>query len=158
MVSAALPEDEDSIFQMLLGLHEENGIFQVDEGRVRSFIREATEHRGGVIGVIRGDSGLEASVGMTLDQWWYTTDWCLSERWLYVLPEFRRENHARRLVDYAKHCAATLTVPLQMGIMSTQRTAAKERLYARQLTPIGGLFMWADNQEVKTGGRQDKYH
>lgn len=158
-VDMARPEDEDALYNLLLGLHKENGIFTVDEQRSREFIRQATERRGGVIGVIRGEM-LEGTIGMVLDQWWYTSDWCLSERWCYVHPSFRRKNHARRLVDFAKFCAAELKVPLQMGIMSTKQTEAKMRLYRRQLTPIGELYLYKNGAPVVTGmemsdGRQN---
>jgi len=159
LVKAAQLPDEDQIYEMLLELHQENGIFVVDEERVRSFIREATEQRGAIIGVIRGETGeLEASVGMVIDQWWYTLEWCLSERWLFVKPQCRRSTHARRLVDYAKHAAEKMGIPLQMGIMSTQSTAKKEALYARKMTRLGGIYMWDANQEIKTGGKQDQHH
>jgi len=155
-VTAAGPRDEDEIFEMLLGLHEENGLFSVDEERTRAFIRTAITPGGGIVGVIRGADGkLEASVGMTLDQWWYTSDWCLSERWVYVVPAARKrsfaDKHASRLIDYAKWAAEQLGVPLQMGILSTTRTAAKEKMYGRKLTPVGALFMWSPDGEVRTG-------
>lgn len=146
-------EDEDEIYSHLLQLHEENGMFSVDEGRVREFIRSATERRGGIIALIRGNE-IEASLGMVMDQWWYTLDWCLNERWCFVHPRYRKKNHARRLVDYGKWCSDNLSrfsdvnVPLQMGIMSSTRTEAKERLYARQLTRVGGFFMYRGERNL----------
>lgn len=141
-VSLAQPSDEDEVFAMLLQLHAENGVFKVDEEKVRDFIRHGTEQRGGIIGVIRGETKIEASVGLTLDQWWYTKDWCLSERWNFVLPEHRRSSHAIQLIEYAKWCAERLKMPLQMGIISTHQTEAKIRLYGRRMRPVGGLFMY----------------
>lgn len=162
-VVPALPNDEDAVFAMLLQLHDENGIFPVDEVRVREFIRGATGGTNhGLIGVIRGDAGLEASVGLVIDQWWYTLKYCLSERWVFVSPaarsrpEFDRKRgekgHATLLMEWAQWCAQQFRVPLQMGIMSTQRTEAKERLYRRKMTPVGSLFMWdGDATQFKTG-------
>lgn len=140
-VDFARPEDEDGIYELLMKLHTENGIFHVDETRVRQFIKLGTEQKLGMIGVIRGNGGIEASVGMTMDQWWYTLDWCLSERWNFVLPEHRKSTHAVRLIEFAKWCSDQLKVPLQMGIITTQQTEAKVRMYRRYLTPVGGLFM-----------------
>lgn len=140
-IGFAQPEDEDDIFELLILLHSENGIFTVDEPKVREFIRQGTEKRGGIIGTIRGEERVEASVGLVLDQWWYSTDWCLSERWCFVHPDYRKTKHAQRLIEFAKWSADRLEVPLQMGIMSTSRTEAKERLYRRQLKHIGGYFM-----------------
>lgn len=153
--------DEDEIFDHLLQLHEENGIFTVDELRVRDFIRQATERQGGLIAVIRGEE-VEASIGLVLDQWWYTLDWCWSERWCFVNPKYRRKNHARRLVEYGKWVADNTNldgsvVPLQMGIISSTRTEAKERLYRRQLKPVGGYFMYKGKTDAPiTGGAKGK--
>lgn len=140
-VRLATAEDEDSIYQMLLKLHEENGMFSVAEQKVREVIRFATERRGGLIGVIAGEHGLEASVGLEISQWWYTDDWCLSEKWNFVLPEYRRSTHAADLIDYAKWSAHQLGIPLSMGIISTKQTQAKIRLYGRRLQNVGAMFM-----------------
>jgi GNAT superfamily N-acetyltransferase len=153
-VSFARPEDEDEIFAMLLELHKENGLFLVDEIKVRKVIRSATRlgepNDRGFIGLIRGER-IEGSVGLLLDQWWYTSEWCLQELWCFVHPDFRRQNHARRLVDFAKWCSDKMEMRLVMGIMSTQRTEAKERLYRRKLTPVGGLFAHSNGGPVVTG-------
>ncbi len=153
-VSLARPEDEDEIYAMLLNLWEENGVFSVDEGKVRQFIRDTTMQTNnvfGFIGLIRGEV-IEASVGLLLNQWWYTSEWVLSEHWCFVHSDHRRKNHARRLVDFAKWCADRFSVPLAMGIISTQRTEAKERLYRRKMTPVGGMFMHRGSSPILTGG------
>ena len=162
-VSMAVPQDEDEIYALLLGLHQENGVFSVSEPRVRGFIRACTQQEDGVfgfIGLIR-ESTIEASVGLELTQWWYTDEWSLSEKWCFVHPGHRRKNHARRLVDFSKWCADRLAVPLLMGIISTQRTEAKERLYQRKMVRVGGMFMHGSTAPIVTGahnGQQDHHH
>jgi hypothetical protein len=148
--------DEDEIYSHLLELHSENGMFVVSERKVRSLIRQAINKEGGtMIGVIRGKIQIEASIGMVIDQWWYTEDWCLSERWNFVHPNYRKKNHARHLIDFAKWCDTQLRLPLAMGIISTSRTEAKERLYRRQLTHVGGIFMdYADHPIVSGNGEK----
>jgi len=150
-VALAVPDDEDSLWEMLLELHEENGLFTVNEAKVRASIRLATEARGGLIGIIRGDE-IEASMCLVIDQFWYTEDWCLLEQWLFVRQPYRHKKHAKTLVEWAKDNASKLDLKLQAGIMSTERTAAKERMYQRLMTPIGGFFMFDPARpEVRTG-------
>jgi hypothetical protein len=151
-VSLASPADEDDLYQHLLLLHKENGLYTVSERKVRETIRVATEQRGGVIGVIRGDDGLEGSIGMMLDQWWYTEDFCLGERWVFVHKDHRRKPHASRLIDFGKWAASQMGVSLQIGIMSTKQTEAKMRMYQRKLTQIGGFFMHPDPRQASTAG------
>jgi N-acetylglutamate synthase-like GNAT family acetyltransferase len=140
-VRPAVPEDEEPIYQMLLKLHTENGLFPVAENKVREVIRTATERRYGLIGVIEGEKELEASVGLELSQWWYTDEWCLSEKWNFVLPQYRKSLHAQNLIEYAKWSARAMGVPLQMGIITTKQTEAKVRLYERRMQNVGALFM-----------------
>lgn len=139
-VRVARPGDEDAVYNLLLGLYSENALFTLSEHKARETIRYATEKRGGWIGVIDGPNGLEATIGMALETFWYTDQWHLSEYWNYVAPEHRQSNHARRLIDYAKWVADGIGVPLIMGIMTTDRLAPKMRLYQRQLSQVGAFF------------------
>jgi hypothetical protein len=139
-VRLARPGDEDAVYDLLLGLYSENALFTLSEHKARATIRYATEKRGGIIGVIDGPKGLEATVGLALETYWYTDQWHLSEYWNYVSPEFRQSNHAKRLIDYSKWMADRLGVPLIMGILTTSHLAPKMRLYQRQLDQIGAFF------------------
>lgn len=141
-VRIAGPHDEDAIYEFLLGLWDENGMFPLDEGRARQQIRVATEHRGGIIGIIDGPDGIEASIGLFAEPWWYSTDYAIDEKWAFVRPDCRKSPHARNLIEFAKWVSERMQLPLFMGIITTERTAAKERLYQRQLVRAGGLFLW----------------
>ena len=150
-VTLATPDDENALWEMLLELHEENGLFGVNEEKVRAAIRHSTEQQGGLIGVIRGDE-LEASMCLVIDQFWYTDDWCLLEQWLFVRQPYRHRKHAVALIKWAKYSSVQLSLKLQTGIMSTERTSAKERMYQRQMTPIGGLFLFDPSAPTTTTG------
>lgn len=140
-VALALPEDEEDVYDFLMALHAENALFPVSPEKVRAAIRHATDRQGGIIALIRGKDGrIEASFGAVIDPWWYTIAPSLNEVWNYVRPDCRRTTHARRLIEFAKRLEQELGIPLFMGIISTERTEAKMRLYRRQLEPIGGLF------------------
>ena len=51
-VRLAKPSDEDQIFALLMLLHRENGMFSVNDTKVRDGIRWATERQGGIIWVV----------------------------------------------------------------------------------------------------------
>lgn len=140
-VTLATPEDEEDIFDFLMELHAENALFPVSPDKVRQAIRHATDRKGGIIALIRGDDGrIEASLGAVIDPWWYTIAPSLNEVWNYVRPDCRRTTHAKRMIEFAKELGVKLGIPLFLGIISTERTEAKMRLYRRQLEPIGGIF------------------
>lgn len=140
-VRLARPDEGDAIYQLLLGLYEENGTFSIDHIKTRITIQGLLDPAQGMIGVIDGANGIEGSVGLVIDSQWYSSDQFLLELWCYVIPECRRSTHAKTLIEFAKWASDGLGIPLQMGIISTTQTAAKERLYRRQLQPVGGYFM-----------------
>lgn len=141
-VRLAVPEDEDALYKMLCLNHKENGIYPMNESKVREFIRHATQRQGGMIGVIEGENYLEGSVGLTLETWWYTDRWSIGERWNFVHPNHRRTDHAKKLIKFAKWVADNMKLDLEMGVMSNERTEAKVRLYRRQLPCVGAFFLY----------------
>jgi hypothetical protein len=141
-VRLAKPEDEEEIFAICNLLHEENGLFHMDEEKVRARIRECTGQRGGIIGVIGDPGEVEAIICLVLNQFWYTNEWSLDEQFAYVLPNHRRSANAKELIVFAKACAQELKLPLVIGVLSNERTEAKVRLYERQLgAPAGAYFL-----------------
>lgn len=142
-VRMAREDEEDQIYDLLMRLYDENALFPLDENKVRNTIRLATKRQGGVIGVIDGPTGIEGSVGLSIAEWWYSSQsWHLSEYWNFVREDCRNSNHAKDLISFAKWCAEQMGLPLHMGIITTHRTAAKERLYRRVLPKVGAYFMW----------------
>ncbi len=156
-VIKAGPGDEAAIFECLCGLHEENGMWPMNPEKVRQEIDFAT--KGGsvpsIIGLIRSKTGvIEGIVWLLLSDAWYS-DWVsFNERLLYVVPEFRRSTHAKRLVQFAKWCSDQVTdklpkeegqqleIPLLIGIHTFKALEPKMRLYQRQFQQIGALFSY----------------
>ncbi len=124
-------------------LHEENGLFRMNEDRVRERLRLAFQRKGGILGVIGDPGSIEAMIYMLLCQPWYNDEWHLEELFSYCRPEFRRSNNAKLLIAFAKRCALELNVELVIGIISNTRTEQKVRLYERQFQkPAGAFFVF----------------
>lgn len=140
-VRLARPDEGDAIYQLLLGLYDENGTFSIDPVKTRLRIEEMLDPAHGVVGIIEGPGGPEATVGLVINSHWYSSDPVLAELWNYVLPDHRRSTHAKSLIEFGKWASDSLGIPLLMDILSTTRTAAKERLYRRQLEHVGSYFM-----------------
>src|SRR5215472_3478739 len=102
-VRPALKSDEAGIFDLLLLLHRENGLFSLNPEKVLAGIQLATERKGGVIFVIEEKDRIVASLGMVIAHDWYSDDEYLLERWNFVHPDFRKGNdYARRLLEQCK--------------------------------------------------------
>jgi len=135
--------DEDELMAMCRVLHAENGIFTMNEDKVRGYLRRAFDNKGAIIGALGLPGKIEGSIYLLISNFWYSDDWHLEELWNHVLPQYRRSTNAKELINFAKRCADQLQIPLVIGVVSNERTEAKVRLYERQLSkPKGAFFVY----------------
>lgn len=139
-VRIASAADEVSLFSLLTLMHSENGLFPMNPEKVLARVRLGTQGQGGIIGVIDGPAGIEASVGMFFSSQWFTDSIHVEEAWCFVRPEHRKTYHAKTLIEFAKWTQGRLGVPLVMGLLTKRRLGAKLRLYQRQLKQVGAIF------------------
>ena len=150
-VRFATRADEADLLKMCHELHEENGLFDMDEEAVKDTLNHAFDRKGGLIGVIDGPKGIEASCYLLITTIWYTKNNHLEELWNFVRPPFRRSNHATTMVTWAQYCAEKIGLPLMIAILSNHRTEAKVRLYRRKLgVPAGAFFIYGDGLKHKS--------
>jgi hypothetical protein len=75
----------------------------------------------------------------------YSNSPCLEEKCLWVHPDYRaaKGGRAKKLLDFTKKAADSLSIPLMIGIMSTKRSAGKVALYTREFgEPSGAFFLY----------------
>ncbi len=142
-VRIAESRDEEEVMRLCLLLHEENGLFPVNQDKVRAMMRRAFNRDGGVLGVI-GESGkIEAMIFMLVSTFWYSDQPHLEELFSYVHPDYRKSKNAVDLMEFAKWCSDQSGFPLVIGVISNERTAEKVRLYQRQFDkPMGNFFLY----------------
>lgn len=151
IVRKAVPQDRDSIWDLFRLLHEENGVFTLSEHKINYLldrilhpekIGESDPGIRGFMGVIGPVGKLEGLLVMVLGSFWYSDDIIFEEYANFVHPEHRKSNHAKALLAYSRHMADNVQIPLVIGIISNLRTAAKVRLYRRQLPEAGSFFLY----------------
>ena len=141
-VRLAGPEDTDRVYDFLVDLHKENGLFELDRSSARNVIERGTHHDGGLIYIIEHKNEIRASIGLVMDRHWYSDQWYLLELWTYINPKYRTYGYVDILIDKAKESADRLHIPLQIGVLSTHRTDAKVRLYQRKMPFAGAFFFY----------------
>lgn len=160
VVRVATPFDAPEIWRLFLQVHRENGLFALNPNKVTDFMDRALHPERipaydtgprAQIGVIGTHGKLEAVVFVLISSFWYSSDLHLEELLVYVDPECRKSRHAVSCVSWMKGLADELKIPLLTGIISKDRTAAKIRLYDRQLPRIGAFYLYpkADAELVK---------
>lgn len=146
-VRIGVPADEEPMMVLLRQMHAENGMSPWDEAKVLDILRRGLWRNYALIGVIHGPKEIEASIGIFSGTMWYSSEQHLEDLWSFVHPDHRRtatgkDSHAKKLLDFAKVASNELNRPLLMGIINTEQTAAKIRLYRRCFgDPFGAMFM-----------------
>ncbi len=151
-VRAATHGDFDEVWRLLMESHGENALFPLAEDKVRWFVNRAIFPEAippgdtgvrGIIGVIGPVGALEGLVFLTIGTYWYSHAKHIEEYMVFVDPRHRRSEHAKALVRWMKEQVDRTGLPLVTGIMSTNRTEAKCRLYQRMLPKVGEFFYLA---------------
>lgn len=145
------PEDEEAMVELAVRAWEENGIKNINPEKMRGMIKPALYLWQGLVGII-GEKGkpIEGAILLRMSQMWYSDDWMLEEKAIFVDPAYRsaKGGRARKLCEFSKRVADELNVPLIIGVLSNHRTEAKIRLYERQFgAPAGAFFLY----NVRTG-------
>lgn len=160
IVRKAVPADEDELWRLFKLHHAENALFSLSESKARWYLnrvlypeRIAADDAGprGWAGVVGAPGHLEAAAVLFLGSAWYTDDLGVDDCMIFVDPQHRRSNHAKVLMAYCKHLIdkgreVNPRLLLMLGVVSTDRTEAKVRLYSRHFDPVGAFFMYPPRQ------------
>lgn len=140
-VRLATPADYPQIISMGEALHQENGHQRIHYPTAEAAIMQAINKDKGLIGVIGTVGAIEGIIFLRFASFWNSDEVFLEELFLYVAPEFRKTRNAAALIKFAVDTKNRLGIPLMIGVMSTDRTRAKLRLYQKHLgQPVGGYF------------------
>lgn len=163
VVRPATPVDMGEIWRLFRLHAEENALFPLSERKVQYHLdrilhpgkidSEDTGPRG-LIGVIGPVGALEGAIMLVLGSPWYTDEITLDDCMNFVDPAHRRSDHSRALIAYSKHLVDCVRLghpefKMILGVVSTERTAPKIRLYSRQLELVGAYFMYPPVSGVK---------
>lgn len=138
-----MPADEDEVMAMCRALHDENGLFSLNEDKIRAIFRKFYERKGVIVGVIGATGKIEASTCLLISDMYYTGDQHLAELWNHVGMAYRHSRNAESLIAFGKKCSDRIGLPLITGIITNNRVAGKVRLYRQLLGyPAGAFFVY----------------
>jgi GNAT superfamily N-acetyltransferase len=114
-----------------------------DEDLMIQMAFEAIEGKSAVVGCIGPVGNIEGAIHLAVRQFCYTRNVHLEELWAYVRPQYRKSRNAQALLQFAKDLAKELKLPLLIGILSSERTETKVKMYRRKLgAPSGAYFLY----------------
>lgn len=139
--------DEADILALCHELHQDNGLFEMENSKVLDMLHRAYDRQGGVIGVVDGDGEIAGAIYMTISSMWYRSTEHLEELFNFVRPKYRNTKTAKALMRFAKECSDKTGLPLIIGIVTNKRLEAKVRLYRTELgLPAGAFFIYGIKQ------------
>ena len=129
----ATADDATGIFVLLMLMHEEVGMFEIDQVKVMSRVLQVLES--GLVFVADVGGLIVASIGIETRAMWYSRDVYLGETWMFVAPEFRKSRHFLKLIRMVQAYREKAGVPLVLGVFSPdgmdRKTAFFRRLFPR---------------------------
>jgi hypothetical protein len=151
-VTKARPEDRAAIIELCREDWAENSQFSLSLPKLETMISRILDQDEGVIGIIRRSGEIEAVMAMRISQFLFSEDYVLEEVLNFVRPQYRRSTNAKDMIAFAKRCSEEIGIPLVIGVVSNERTAAKVQLYERQLgKACGGYFIWSKTLDAPLG-------
>jgi hypothetical protein len=151
-VRIGTPEDVHSLMELAMLACDENGFVAPNPMKLLNEIYPALTLQSGIVGVIGAPGEKpEAAILLRVGHVWYSDNPVLEERAIFVHPDFRsaKGGRAAKLCRFAKETSDKMQLPLMIGVLSNDRTAAKIRMYERQFgAPTGVYFLY----QAQTGG------
>lgn len=136
-------KDFDECCRLALAAVAENALVKPDPQKLLEHIYAALTKNHGIMGVIGQPGGrLEGGVLLRMGCLWYSSEMVLEEKVLYVAEEFRsaKGGRARKLAEWCISVSDSLGIPLEVGMLSNERTEGKIRLYERIFGKAAGVY------------------
>lgn len=162
IVRFAKPHDHAEVWRLFLQDHQENAIagFSMDFNKIDwllwrllnpDIIHPQDTGTRGIMGVIGPVGALEAVSAVVISAPWYSSEKVLNDLVVYVDPNFRQSGHAKALIEWMKLQSTEAQIPLISGVVTTERTEGKVRLYQRQMPiKLGAYFLHDPKASVVT--------
>ena len=142
-VRVGTPEDLSVCMDLFVQANEENGIDSLDPKKLLDIVWPSLHQDGGLIGVI-GEPGAqpEGVVLLRIEALWYSAAPVIAEKLVFVHANYRsaKGGRAKKLCEFSKKVSDEMGLPLIIGVISTDRTKGKIRLYERIFGPPAGSF------------------
>lgn len=135
--------DLDEMMELALMATEENAFSTVNPQKLLHEIYPALIQHFGIVGIVGEPGGIiEGAVLLRIGSVWYSDEHVLEEKAIFVHPDYRsaKGGRAARLCEFSKQTAEALGIPLTIGVLSSERTAAKIRMYRRLLGEPSGAY------------------
>ena len=150
------PNDMAEVMRLAIAAAEENALLHASQELLARAVWPALNQDHGLVGCIGKPGGeIEGMVVLQVGTLFYSDEPAVEEKVLFVRPEYRNAigGRARKLCEFSKSVAEYLSLPLIIGVFSSESTKAKIALYKRIFGEPSGVYFL---HNAKTGGHAVK--
>lgn len=142
-IRTGTPADIDAMMKLAMDACEDNGLTEAAPEKILQEIWSALNLVMGMVAII-GEPGeeIEAAALIRLEPMWYSHKMTIVERAIFVNSKYRsaKGGRAAKLCQFVKKMQEDMGLPAVIGILSTNRTEAKRKLYERSFGPPAGHY------------------
>lgn len=154
-IRLATTDDMAEVMKLAITACEENAFLNASSELLAQEIWPALALDHGLCPVIGPPGGeIQGLALLRFGKMWYSNQTILEEKAVFIYPQYRsaKGGRARKLVEYSKHVADELGMPLIMGVLSGTRTKGKTALYTRFFgEPMGAFWLYGARPEPGHG-------
>lgn len=135
-------DDFEPLVAFALHFIRGDAVQPVSVEKVKQMVMRCIDRDGAIAGLISGPRGIEASVGVTIEQFDYTDESHLMVRWLGVAKEFRKSDMSIRVMKYVQWLHDSVgdgALPVFMSATTTSDQEGIVSLYERRAPRVGVL-------------------
>ena len=139
-VEAATDDDREALLAFATMIIGEDSLQEVSDSKVTGLVDRCIARDRSIAGIIASKAGIEASIGLIVDQFDYSDDDHLRVVWIGVHPAFRRTNHGARLMQFAQCFQEGVGIPLFLDLLTRTQLEGKLHLFSRLAPQVGASF------------------
>src|ERR1700743_3452845 len=135
VVRTATVADLEEIMDLAIAAAEENGVLKANPQKLLADIWPALHQDHGICAVIgKPDGIIEGVILLRIGTLWYSDESCIEEKAIFIHKDYRsaKGGRANQLCKFSKKLSDELGLPLMIGVLSSDRTEGKIRMYRRE--------------------------
>lgn len=139
-VQVAMPDDKAALLAFAIMIKTEDALQEVSNEKVEAMVDRCIQRDRAIAGIIRGPMGIEASIGLMVEELDYSDDMHLQMKWVGTHAACRKSGHGPRLMGFAQHFQEKVGIPLFMSVLTATGLDGKLRMFARHAPQVGAIF------------------
>lgn len=130
----AVQNDTEELIALLRQMHEEIGLWSLDEAALLNTVTQRIKENG--VCIIEDDGEIIATIGLHAYRVWYSGSYVLQDQWLFIREDYRTLDVFKRLISSAMTCSRMMDLPLIICLHTVKDHDRKDILFRRYMDQV----------------------